>query len=113
MRDAETVEEEHGFDEEETLGADDIVVLETPDGGTLRCVVLAVVEVGDAHYAVLTDAESTEDDLLVTTYTEDDDGVAHFTPIEDDSVLTALHDALADLLPVEEQPPLLGPPAEA
>jgi hypothetical protein len=24
-----------------------------------------------------------------------------------------LHDALADLLPVEEQPPLLGPPAEA
>lgn len=92
---------DEGFDEAPTLGDDDLVELELPDGTAWRGVLLAVLEHGDATYALLTAAASLEDDegeLLVATFDEDATGAARFGTVDDDAVLEALQAAVGGLL---------------
>jgi hypothetical protein len=97
-------DEEIGFDEAEELDEADLVLLQAGDGRTLECVVLAILDHGGAAYAVLTPRGSLDDDeagdLLVATYREDADGVAHFEPLLDESLLDELQGALAHLIDV-------------
>lgn len=99
----EEIEEESGFDETETLQEDDLVILEQADGTRLELVLLAVVESDGATYALLTPRdEDDESELMVATYHEDEDGTAHFGPVDDDSVLVGLEDVVRQLAPYQD-----------
>ena len=110
--------EEFGFDEDPDLAADDVVRLEQADGTVVDWVLRAVVEHGEATYAVLAPRDQLDDDegdLLVTAYREDEEGTAFFEPLADDAVLAGLEDVLGTLMGFERspRPPLAGPVAEA
>jgi hypothetical protein len=97
----EDEEEEFGFDEGSELEEHDLVVLRAGDGRELECVVLALIDREDASYALLTPNtgdEEEEGDLLVAQYWQDDDGVEHFVPLEDDSLLVEIQEALGNLI---------------
>jgi hypothetical protein len=100
--------EEIGFDENETISDDDVVVLQAEDGSEVEHVLLAVIDLEQDSYAVLTpralvDADE-PGDLLVVRYLEDAQGVARFEPLEDASVIASLEEAMAHMVrlaPVE------------
>ena len=94
--------EEIGFDEAEALTEDDLVVLRQDDGEEVQCVLLAIVDHDETSFALLTrhdmlDADE-PGDLLVARYREDEDGVSHFEPMLDDSVLASLRDAVGHIV---------------
>jgi uncharacterized protein YrzB (UPF0473 family) len=97
--------EDLGFDEASTLDEEDVVVLTSPDGTTMECIVLAIIDHEESSYALLTEkdqaGEEGIDELLVATYREDASGAVHFEPMDDDVVMEALREAIAHIIDVE------------
>lgn len=96
--------EELGFDELPTFEADDIVVLDGPDGAPRELVLLAVVGYQSREYAVLAvraDLEADVDgDLIVARYDADAEGAARFSNVDDAAELEGVRGVLGDLIDV-------------
>lgn len=101
--------EDIGFDEESAFDIEDLVSVVGPDGVSVPCVLLAVIEHEGGEYAMLTpqtDAEGDDDlELLLAAYQEDPDGTAHFLPIQDDGVYEQVRAFCATLIETEAPPP--------
>lgn len=75
---------------EEEFFDDDIVVLEDENGEPVEYIFLALVEVDELEYAVLTPNEEPENDeepmeIFLFGYSEDEEGYEVFSEIEDDA----------------------------
>ena len=82
--------ERDGFDESDEIADDDTVVLIDAEGNEREYVILAIFEVEDQDYAMLTPADqveaedSDELEVFLFEYHEDEDGTANFAGIEDE-----------------------------
>jgi hypothetical protein len=102
------ITEEIGFDENEELEEDDVVVL-LINGERRELVLLAVVGLDDREYALLGAAQVEEEDgeeaeaaeLLVARYDASAVGAARFGLVEDPAELEAVREALGDFVEME------------
>jgi hypothetical protein len=105
-----TVEESNvdGLDETDALAGPDIVILEDEEGNAMDFALLAIVEVEDQDYALMTPAEQIEDDggdsmeLFLFQYDEEDDGTASFSEIDDEETYERVRDFCATLVDMED-----------
>ena len=99
---------EEGLDHSEELGGPDVVVLEDEEGNTLEFALLAVVEVEEQDYALMTPVEQIEDeggesmDLFLFQYNEEEDGSASFSEIEDEETYIRVRDFCSTLVDMDE-----------
>lgn len=95
--------EDDGFDEGATLMDGDLVTVDGIDGA--RFVLLAIVEHGDATWALLVpeghDADEGLDDVLFAGCETRPDGSLRLWPVDDPGVAEQLQVALVDLFEVE------------
>jgi hypothetical protein len=104
------ITEEIGFDENEELEEDDVVVL-LINGERRELVLLAVVGLDDREYALLGAAQVEEEpedgeeaeaaELLVARYDASAVGAARFGLVEDPAELEAVREALGDFVEME------------
>lgn len=90
------------MDEEDGEEGDDVVVLEDAEGNAREYVFLAVVEVDEEAYALLTPAEEDENEenpteVFLFQYEVDDDGNESFSDIEDEELFKRVQAAAEQL----------------
>lgn len=96
------VSEDIGFDEQEGLLDGDVFTLDVGQG-SVRCVLLAVLEHAGSHWAVLLpegEQDADEPEVLVAEAVDgvDGDGPVTLGAVADPAALSGLREALADLL---------------
>ena len=84
-----------GLDEREEIENADVRILVDDDGNELQCLLLAVLELDNAEYALLTpledlDSETEEMEVYVFTYSEGEDGLEEFGEISDENTYNAV-----------------------
>lgn len=93
-----------GLDESQEIDGEDLVTLVDEDGAEHEFVVLAVVELEDRQFAMLSPLDQVVDDttdemeLFLFTYNETDEGYAEFGEIEDDALYEAVQTYCATLI---------------
>jgi len=82
--------------------------LEDEEGNAMDFALLAIVEVEDQDYALMTPAEQIEDDasdameLFLFQYDEEDDGTASFSEIDDEETYERVRDFCATLVDMDD-----------
>jgi hypothetical protein len=95
------------LDESEELEGPDIVTLEDDEGNTMEFALLAVVEVDDQDYALMTPLEQMEDeagdsmDLFLFQYDEAEDDTASFSEIEDEATYEKVREFCSTLVDMD------------
>ena len=103
-----------GLDETDEIGGPDIVILEDDEGNSMEFALLAVVEVEEQDYALMTPIDQIEDDagesmdLFLFQYDEEDDGTASFSEIGDEDTYVRVRDFCATLVDMDEVDVELG-----
>jgi len=96
-----------GLDETDDLAGPDVVTLEDDEGNTMDFALLAVVEVEQQDYALMTPVEQIEDeagdsmDLFLFQYDETDDGSASFSEIDDEDTYLRVRDFCSTLVDMD------------
>ena len=99
---------DEGLDQADDLAGPDIVVLVDEDGNEVEFALLAVVEVEEQDYALMTPIEQIEDeesdsmDMFLFQYDEDEDGAASFSEISDEETYVRVRDFCATLVDMDE-----------
>ena len=80
-----------------------IIALEDSDGNVSRFEMLAILEIDDAAYAVLTPADSTASpeaplEIQILHYDESDDGTFSLRSVEDDELAEHLFEVVTETL---------------
>ena len=89
---------------DEAFEAPDVVTLEDEEGNTMDFALLAIVEVEEQDYALLTPVEQLEDeagesmDLFLFQYDEEGDGTASFSEIDDEDTYNKVRDVCSALV---------------
>jgi uncharacterized protein YrzB (UPF0473 family) len=105
IADTSDVEE---LDEEESFSTPDIIVLEDDEGNEHEFALLAIVDVQDQDYALLTTIDDLQDEegesmeLFLFKYEEEEDGAASFSEIEDEETYIRVRDFCATLVEMDE-----------